>query len=255
MALKGIALSLPRLYIFAISHYCEKARWALDYLGVDSELHCLAPGAHAHLAEKLGAQDSSLPFLVCDDIVIQGSDKIVDWAERCAGNGRSLTPADAPSAVEIENRLSDVLGVHVRRMYYSEALVEYPDTVLPIFADYLSVEDAEFVSGAWEFIAAAMVDAMDLGPEQGQASRQIVLEHLDWLDSMLDGESRYLAGDCFSRVDLTAAALLAPLVMPPEHPTYAFLQVPPGIAKDIAEWRERPVSKYVASMYRRHRSG
>jgi len=28
-------LPLPRLYIFPISHYCEKARWALDYLNVD----------------------------------------------------------------------------------------------------------------------------------------------------------------------------------------------------------------------------
>lgn len=248
-------MSLPKLYIFPISHYCEKARWALDYLGVDSELLCLAPGAHAQLAEKLGAKASSLPFLVCDQDVVQGSGAIIDWAEACAGNGRSLVPSDVPSVVDIERRLNDVLGVHVRRMYYSEALVEYPDTVLPIFADYLTDEESEFVSGAWEFIAAAMVDRMDLGLEQGQASRQIVLEHFDWLDSMLAGESRYLAGDCFSRVDLTAAALLAPLVMPPEHPTYAFLQVPPGIAKDIAEWRERPVSKYVASMYCRHRSG
>lgn len=25
----------PTLYVFAISHYCEKARWALDFFEVD----------------------------------------------------------------------------------------------------------------------------------------------------------------------------------------------------------------------------
>jgi glutathione S-transferase len=34
----------PQLYVFAISHYCEKARRALDYLGIEHEIKYLAPG-------------------------------------------------------------------------------------------------------------------------------------------------------------------------------------------------------------------
>ncbi len=32
-----------KLYEFAISHYCEKVRWALDYKGVAYESRVLAP--------------------------------------------------------------------------------------------------------------------------------------------------------------------------------------------------------------------
>ncbi|MEH6636860.1 MAG: glutathione S-transferase C-terminal domain-containing protein [Halioglobus sp.] len=140
-------------------------------------------------------------------------------------------------------------------MYYSEALVEHPQTVLPIFADYLVDGDAQFVRDAWEFIVAAMVEKMDLGADQGQESRHIVLTQLDWLDSLLEDGRSYLVGDQFSRVDLAAAALLAPLAIAPEHPTYGGLQVPPGLAQDIADWQQRPVSQYVAGMYRQHRNG
>ena len=44
----------PTLYIFAISHFCEKARWALDYLGIEYQLVHLAPGLHMSAAKKTG---------------------------------------------------------------------------------------------------------------------------------------------------------------------------------------------------------
>ena len=110
-------MPLPQLYIFPISHYCEKARWALDYLNVDYGLQFLAPGVHAELTAKLGARDTSLPVMVFDEGVIQGSHEIIEWAENHSCCGRTLTPADLPAAVEIERRLNEVLGVHVRRMY------------------------------------------------------------------------------------------------------------------------------------------
>ena len=222
---------------------------------MDYDLHCLAPGAHADLTAKLGAKGTSLPVFVSEGEVIQGSHEIIEWAENHSCNGRSLIPADLPAAVEIESRLNEVLGVHVRRMYYSEALVEYPQIVLPIFADYLTDEDAQFVRGAWEFIAATMVEKMDLGADQGQESRHIVLQQLDWLDALLEDGRSYLVGGHFSRVDLGAAALLAPLATAPEHPTYGGLQLPPGLAQDIADWQQRPVSQYVTRIYRQHRNG
>src|SRR5437867_3114811 len=66
--------------------------------------------------------------------------------------------------------------------------------------------------------------------------------------------SGYLVGDRFSVADLTAAALLAPVVfLPPEFP-YA----PPGpLPAPVRRWREafagRRASHWAAEMYRRHR--
>jgi glutathione S-transferase len=245
----------PKLYVFAISHYSEKARWALDYLGVDYEIEYLVPGLHAQRMTSLGAGGSSLPVLVKDGELIQGSSDIIFWAESAPNNGRTLDCDSSSFISDITSRIDDVLGVHVRRMYYSEALVEHPDTVLPIFADYLDDEEATLLRKIWELVVASMIERMDLGAQQGRESRDIVLQQLDWFDGLLGDGRDYLLGDTFTRIDLSAASLLAPLATPSEHPTYGNLQVPPRIAQDVAEWQSRPVSQFVARMYSRHRNG
>lgn len=244
---------LPRLYVFAISHYCEKARWALDYLGVNYDVKYLAPGMHANLMAELGASGTSLPVLVSGKTLIQGSSEIIAWAETVSTNGRTLIGEESASGTDIDNR-EDMIGVHVRRLYYSEALVEHPQTVLPIFADFLDEAGAVMLREMWALIAGVMAERMDLGAEQGLESREIVVQQLDWLDMLLADGREYLQGDTFSRVDLSVASLLAPLVKVPEHPTYGVLQVPPRIAQDLAQWQSRPVSQFVVRMYSQHRS-
>ena len=44
------------LYVFNISLYCEKARWALDHFGIDCELRHVMVGTHRRIAKKLGAK-------------------------------------------------------------------------------------------------------------------------------------------------------------------------------------------------------
>jgi glutathione S-transferase len=249
-------LSRPVLYVFAISHYCEKARWALDHLGVEYDLQHLPPGPHMEIAKQLGAAGSSLPLLVSEECVVQGSGDIIDWAESSnADSPRRLNP-DPEYEDEcrlLEQRLDDVSGVHVRRYYYSEALVEHPDTVRSIFSRDLPPAQRQSLEENWSIVRQLMIGAMDLGREQGQESRRIVEDELDWLDGLLSDGRRYLSGGRFSRADLTAASLLAPLALPKEHPTYGALEVPPRAQTDLALWTERPTSNWVRGIYREHR--
>lgn len=246
----------PDLHVFAISHYCEKARWALDHHGVAYALRHLAPGAHVQVAQQLGAPGTSVPILVAGGRVVQGSSAILDWADaRTVDPARRLAPepehSDACRAIEA--RLDDVAGVHTRRYYYSEALVEYPETVLPVFTRDLAADEARSLEQGWDFIRQAMTARMDLGAEQGRESRLIVEGELDWIESLLADGRRYLLGDHFSRADVTAASLLAPLVRPQQHPTYGGIVLPPGIQADLARWGERPALAWVREMYRAHR--
>jgi glutathione S-transferase len=249
-------MSRPDLYVFAISHYCEKARWALDYLGVDYALQHLPPGPHIQTAGQLGAEGSSLPLLVSGERVVQGSADIISWAEsKAADASRRLSPDSEleSEGLALEQRLDDVAGVHVRRYYYSEALVEHPDTVRPIFTRDLPAAQSRSLEENWAIVRQLMMGAMDLGREQGQASRQIVEGELDWFDGLLSDGRRYLVGDRFSRADLTAASLLAPLALPKEHPTYGALEVPPRASADLARWTGRPTARWVREIYRAHR--
>jgi glutathione S-transferase len=248
-----MASTQPVLYVFAISHYCEKARWALDYLGLDYELRFVAPGEHGKIAKELGAQGSSVPYLSMDRQVIQGSREIIDWADG-AGPERRLTPKEDRDAwLEIENRVDSVAGVHIRRYYYSEALVEYPETVRPIFTRDLPMFKKALVSLAWNKIRGIMIKRMDLGKKQGLESRDIVERELDWLDELLADGRQYLVGNAFTRADMAVASLLAPLALPPEHPTYATMAHPPRLASDVASWSRRPSLGWVRDIYSKHR--
>jgi glutathione S-transferase len=252
----GLKLSQPALYVFAISHYCEKARWALEALGIEYELRHLAPGSHAQVAKQLGAAGSSLPLLVSEQDVVQGSSAILDWAEaRVADPSKRLSPA--PELGEecrlLEQRLDDIAGVHVRRYYYSEAIVEHPDSVRPIFTRDLADAERESLDENWGLVCRLMMAAMDLGPEQWQESRRIVEGELDWFDGLLADGRRFLVGDRFSRADITAASLLAPLALPKEHPTYGILEVPPRARADQALWDRRPTLAWVREIYSEHR--
>jgi len=245
----------PVLYVFAISHYCEKARWALDYLGIDYELRFVAPGEHRQIAKKLGAPGSSVPYLLADGQVIQGSAAIIDWADDTAPpGGKCLTPnADRDKCEQIEKRIDDIAGVHIRRYYYSEALVEYPQTVRPIFTRDLPLAKKLLIRIAWGKIRDLMIAGMDLGAKQGQASKDIVEGELNWIDDLLSGGRAYLVGDRFSRADIAVASLLAPLALPPQHPTYGTITHPPRMAGDVANWEERPCIQWVRGIYARHR--
>lgn len=244
------------LYVFAISHYCEKARWALDYLGVQYELRHLPPGPHVQVTKQLGAAGSSLPFLVSADRVVQGSRAIIDWADSAVPDlSKRLRPD--PEFEEgcraLEQRLDDVAGVHVRRYYYSEAIVDHPDSVRPIFAQDLRPSEQQSLKENWRRMCQLMMGAMDLGPEQRQESRRIVEGELDWFDGLLSDDRPFLLGDRFSRADITAASLLAPLALPKEHPTYGMLEMPPKARADLALWAKRPTLAWVRRIYHEHR--
>jgi glutathione S-transferase len=66
--------------------------------------------------------------------------------------------------------------------------------------------------------------------------------------------SGYLVGDRFSVADLTAAALLFPLVRPPEAPYMIPPPMPPSIEDLRESLSERPGYKWVEQMYRQHRA-
>ncbi len=93
---------------------------------------------------------------------------------------------------------------------------------------------------------------MKINAASAARSQEKVLAALDRLEAELQ-PSGYLVGDRFSVADLTAAALLAPVVFPPEFP-YA----PPGpLPAPVARWRDslasRPACRWAGEMYRRHR--
>ena len=248
-------MSTTKLYVFTISHYCEKARWAFSALGVEHELIPLSPIEYFKVANKLGLKTGSVPFISTDiptTQVIQGSAKIIDWADRQQAGGPTLG-SDVEEVVQIEQRLDATLGVQVRRLFYSEALVSYPKSIHAIFAHGLPLMDKLKLRLAWPKVRSIMIQRMDLGADQFEDALQQVETELDWLDSLLGAGNDYLYGNKFSRADIAAASLLAPIASPANHPAAELISLPPQLAALARDWQARPFFQWIDAMYSKHR--
>lgn len=240
--------STPKLYVFTISHYCEKARWALEYLAVNYELVTITPLVHRKIAKQFGLKRGSVPFLVAGNTVVQGSDAIIRWAEKKANNGRALQTEDEQVSAT-EKRLDDVLGVHTRRWYYSEAIIEHPKSVRAVFTDGVPLFQKLAIRLAWTKICPLMIKGMDLGAEQEIESRETIALELDWLDGLLARNGKFLCGDRLTSADLAAASFLAALALPPKYPASRLVTRPPRVSETVKLWQQRPVWQWVYETY------
>ena len=91
------------------------------------------------------------------------------------------------------------------------------------------------------------------GAQQGEESKSIVNDELNWIEELLADGRTYLVGDRFSRADIAVASILAPLASPSAHPVYCRLEHPPRMAQELANWENRPSLKWVHDVYAKHR--
>jgi glutathione S-transferase len=242
-----MAQVIPRLVTFGISHFCEKARWALDWHGIGYEEISWPPGVHRILAKRCGAKGTTLPILLDGDAVIQGSGAIIDWADKKTQDStRRLT---LPDAIEIEQRADEVIGLHVRRLAYAEILPRFPHLAKPALFSNASTAHRFVGNMMWPVTRRVMLRMYRITPAAALESRAKLEGELDWLDDKLSDGRSYLAGDRFSRADLTVASLLAPFARPEEMPVFHEMSVPDALAADYERWRNRPVMRWVVTQY------
>src|SRR5262249_39148557 len=163
-------------------------------------------------------------------------------------------PAERQRAVELEEFFDEELGHYLRRflMYHG---FEAPDSAARGAAFFTSARAPRhrlFFRSLFPGIRAFLRWRFDITSETGEVARTKIAAAVDRIEAELQ-PSGYLVGDRFSVADLTAAALLAPLVFPPEFP-----YPPPGpLPAPVARWCDslagRPALRWTAEMYRRHR--
>ena len=208
----------PRLYTFMISHFCEKARWALDYKAVDYVEERLVPGSHVPIVKRM-APDTSVPVLSDGENVIQGSSAIIDYAER-HWRGPALTPQDhveRDAALACEAWLDRELGEPLRRVFYFHAL--HHRRLVLYFLEQGGPWWGRLLSRlGYGLLAGRIRDMYAITADNAARDETRIHAVFERIDALL-AERRYLEGTRFSRADLTLAALAAPMWRPEEHPT------------------------------------
>jgi glutathione S-transferase len=240
-----------KLITISFSHYCEKARWALDRCGVPYVEDSHLPVFH-YLATYRNKAKRTVPVLVDGTTVVRDSTDIIAWADRHRPG--SLIPiSGAEDALAIEDDLDTHFGPATRRWAYFHVLPNRD-------ADPYIVEGAP----RWQRTlltltrpAAVAYLRRSLKIDEAGVQRSLVkIEHtLARVDEIVADGRPFLAGDRFTVADLTFAALAAPILLPPEHPAQKipFDLLPPEAKKQVDAWRARPSGQFALSLYARER--
>ncbi|MGH2982011.1 MAG: glutathione S-transferase family protein [Solirubrobacterales bacterium] len=204
----------PVLWQLRISHFNEKARWALDYKNVPHRRRSLVPGRHSLRSRRLGGKGTT-PLLVADGSVFGDSTEIVAELERRYPDPPLYpdTEVDRKAALELEDHFDRELGPQIRSALFA-ALIDDRRITVDLFWQGQPRRERAIVTALWPLLKVAIRRTMPADPESERKGREATISALELIESELNGD--YLVGDRFSVADLTAAALLFPLVAPPQ---------------------------------------
>jgi glutathione S-transferase len=247
----------PILWHIEISHYNEKARWALDHKGIEHERRAPTPGAHMVVALWLTrGRSKTFPLLQLEGEAIGDSTAIIAELERRFPDP-PLYPEDSDElrrALELEEFFDEELGPHARLLAFHEATKD-PAVVERFTVDLLPPRLADIGpvrAGATRFFSTfARLRYGVKSDRRAELAKAKILAAFDRLESEL-GQGDYLVGDGFTVADLTAASLLYPMVQPPEGPSLP--PAPPALERFRAPLKERPGYRWVQEIFAKHRA-
>jgi len=236
------------LVTIAFSHYCEKARWALDRAAIAYREERYVPVTH--LLGTLRRGGRSTPLLVLPDKrVLTDSTDILRHADRVRPG--SLFPEDPElrrEVEELEDLFDEELGPHARRLAYRVLLTSGES-----FAPAIRASVSGFQRTLAPVLAAIVPPVIKRNlrvDEAGAARSRVRVEAvLDRVETRLADGRPYLMGDSFTAADLTFAALYAVLVSPPEQPVTSKLSPPASYSAMCDEHRARPAGAFALRMY------
>ncbi|MDX6508135.1 MAG: glutathione S-transferase, partial [Gaiellaceae bacterium] len=245
------------LVTIPISHYCEKARWALDRAGVVYVERAHLQFVHRFAARRAGG-GTTVPVLVCDAGVLADSSEILLYADDRAPADRRLYPDSETARAEIlglEREFDDRLGPHGRRWMYdrlrrrSDLARRYGTAGVPAF-------ERVMLPLLYPAVYAWIDRHLEITSATADESLDEVRAVFDAVAERLADGRRYLCGDGFTAADLTFAALSAPVLMPPGYGVQLPQpgEIPPAAAEVVEELRAHTAGRHALAMFGDHRS-
>jgi len=246
----------PVLITIPISHYCEKARWALDRAEIAYEERAHLQVIHWIPVSRAGGRKTA-PVLVWGDRVFADSADIVEEASAKAPPDRGLFPDDPTEAAEVRALQSDFdarLGPEGRRWMYN-ALRGHRDIAVAYGCTGVPAWQRRALPFAYPLAARIIDRYLDVTPATAARSEAEVRAIFDSVAARLDDGRPYLCGERFTAADLTFASLAAPMLMPPEYgvPLPQPGELPAAMAATVRELRRHPAGAHALRMFREER--
>jgi glutathione S-transferase len=244
------------LVTIPISHFCEKARWALERAGLEYTEQRHIQIVHIAAARRAGGGRTT-PVLKTPEGSFGDSTAILRYADDHGPPQLRLYPRDDPARAEVialEHRFDAVLGPESRRWLYHEVFKDARR-----FASYNLAGVPAWERRIFPFVLvpamAVIRSRLNITDATAAEALRLVDQELDFVAGLLADGRRYLVGDRFSAADLAFAALSAPLIVPLQYGTQLPQPdvMPASMGEHVRAWREHPAGAFALRMFAQER--
>lgn len=210
------------------------------------------PPFHRRATKKYGG--TSVPVLATERGAATDSTDILRYLDRLYPD--RLYPSDPQLqllSTELETLCNSQLGVHTRRWGYSYILT--PKLIYPRWTLGVPFWEKLLFPLMFPMIRSKIKGMFEINTTSAAESYREVEIIFDRITQVLSDGRKYLLGDRFSAIDLTFAALAAPIIQPPEHPIapMAMELLPTQMQDDIRKSQATPAGQFGLRMYAQHR--
>jgi glutathione S-transferase len=244
----------PVLIAIAISHYCEKIRWAMDYLNIDYVEEDHAPPFHRKYTAL--HQGTTVPVLVTHEQALVDSRDIMHYLDTVAVD-KQFYPQDAElrqQAETLEELFDQKLGVATRNwgFYYA---IQQPFKIAIAWGINAPLSEKIKCIIATPKIPGILRQKYNITQVSKEVALQDIKEVFNVVNQRLNSGQKYLLGNNLSSTDITFAALASPVIRPEHHPFYnsQLSKLPTEIVSVIEDLRKTPAGELVMRLYREHR--
>ena len=245
-----------RLITIGISHYCEKARWAMERAGLPYVEEPHVPPFHAP-ASLFAGGNRTVPVLVAPGRTVTDSTAILHWVDEQLPEPARLFPAEPTLRAEVvalEERFDKDVGPHARRLTYFHLLAHRELAIRVMTKGIVGVE-ATLLPLGFPVVAFIMRSAMKIDAEGANRSLNALTQVIWDVNQRLADGRPYLCGDRFTAADLTFASLIYPVLWTPEltqgGPSLA--ELPAAFSQQVQAWRQTPAGAFGLRLYAQDR--
>ncbi len=244
-----------RLITIPMSHYCEKARWGLDWSGRDYVEEAHLQVFHYHAVRRLNA-GSLVPVLVDGAQVVADSTAILQHLDGDLPEDRKLYPeALRPQIEALEEHFDEGLGVESRRWVYFRWLKVPVREVLRTAAQRTPGWQRAMAPFIFPLFRRFLTRHLAISQATVQAGRATIDAAFEQAAERIAAGGPFLLGERFTAADLSFACMAAPVLLPSEYgirlPTPQ--EAPPAARSDIQRYRAHPAGQFALRLFREWR--
>ena len=244
-----------RLITIPVSHYCEKVRWALDYLKLPYVEEAHMPPFYKFATTKAGG--GTVPVLITEDGNFTDSTDILKYLDSIVSDDEKLYLTDSQQrqqVEELEALFDEKLGPAVRSWAYFY-IIDNSKIIQPKWTQNVPSLEKFLFPVIFPAMRSLVIKKYEVNAESAKQYYQQIENVFVKVNELLADGRNYLVGDKISAADISFASLAAPILQPPQHPIKSSDAevLPAEMLSKIKQLQQTAAGKFVLNLYEKKR--